>query len=127
MKTAREVLERAMHLCGMTDSAGAIDRERDADMIRRGLPLTEQMVCDLYLLEHPDADPPEIKSSDTVIPLSARTVNDILPYGVAMLLAQVNGDAGAQSAFAAIYNQKRQSARRRTAAVTDVLPTGEWG
>ena len=127
MKTARDVLERAMHLCGITNSAGAIDRERDADIIKRGLPLVEQMVCDLHLLEHPDTDPPEIKTSETVIPLSARTVNDILPYGVAMLLAQTEGDAGAQSAFAAIYNQKRQGARRRTATITDVLPSGEWG
>ena len=40
------------------------------------------------------------------IKLSAVSVNDVMPYGVAMLLADMDNNGVAQVKFANIYNQK---------------------
>lgn len=129
MKTAIDVLERAMNLCGMTNPAGVTDHERDSDIYKKGLALVEQIYLELWYIERPGEEPPMsgriVMDSARPIPLSFRAVNDIMPYGVAMLLAQSMGDANAQSAFAVIYNQKRQSARKRCERVADVLPSVE--
>ncbi len=126
MKTAREVLDRAMQLCGYVNSEGMPDRLRDADIYKRGLALVNQIYTDMFFAETPDGDFSPLDRMEEMIPLSARCVNDIMPYGVAMLLAQAEGDATAQSAFSYAYNQKRAGGVKGARYIKDRLPKGEW-
>ena len=126
MKTAREVLDRAMQLCGYLNDEGAPDRLRDADLYKRGLALVNQIYTDMFFAETPDGAFRPLTSMEEAIPLSVRCVNDILPFGVAMLLAQAVGDATAQSLFSYAYNQKRAGGVKRTQHIADKLPRGEW-
>lgn len=52
------------------------------------------------------------------------TARDILPYGVAMLLAAAHGDGDNQQLFASLYDQKRVSVRSGYERRTDTLPRG---
>ena len=126
MKTAREIFERAMQLCGYINGDGVPDRLRDADIFKRALPIVNQIYVDMFFVEQPEGEFLPIRSMDEAIPLSVRCVNDIMPYGVAMLLAQAEGDATTQSVFSYAYNQKRGSGVRGQHTIADVLPRGEW-
>ena len=126
MTTAREILERAMQLCGYVNSEGVPDRLRDADIYKRGLPLVNQIYVDMFFAERPDDAFTPLLSMEEEVGLSARCVNDIMPYGVAMLLAQAEGDASTQSVFSYIYNQKRSGGVKATRTITDTLPRGQW-
>lgn len=125
MTTGREVLERALYLLGYTDHTGNLDGMQSAELFRRGLPVLNQLYCDLWQIERRGPFC-ELRSAEEPLRLSVRAVNDILPYGVAMLLADFTGDAANQSKFAALYNQKRSAAGKPAARVRDVLP-GRWG
>ena len=48
-----------------------------------------------------------------------------MPYGVAMLIAQSEGDDELQGYYASVYNQKRQAVPRREERIGDMLP-GRW-
>ena len=67
---------------------------------------------------NPDRPPPppdpavrpyfhDLFSPNDIVPLPDRLVADVMPYGVAMLLAQGESDADNQAVFARIYSQKR--------------------
>ncbi len=126
MKTAREVFERAMQLCGYVNGEGVPDRLQDADMYKRGPALVNQIYADMFFAETPDAEFRPIGSMEAEISLSSRCVNDIMPYGVAMLLAQAEGDTTAQSAFSYAYNQKRAGGVKAARRIADKLPKGAW-
>lgn len=126
MKTAKEVFERSLQLCGYVNSEGVPDRLRDADIYKRGLAMVNQIFSDMFFAETPEGDFVPLRGMEEEIPLSARCVNDIMPYGVAMLLAAAEGDTNNQSAFSYVYNQKRASGVKVTRTITDKLPTGEW-
>lgn len=126
MKTAKDVLERAMMLCGYVNREGVPDHLRDADIYKRGLAMVNQIYSDMFFAETPDEAFAPLRSMEQEIPLSARCVNDILPYGVAMLLAGAEGDASNQSIFSYVYNQKRAGGVKTARTIADMLPTGEW-
>ena len=126
MKTAKEVLDRAMQLCGYVNGEGVPDRLRDADIYKRGLALVNQIYTDMFFAETPDGRFQPLTALQEEISLSARCVNDIMPYGVAMLLTQAEGDTTAQSAFSYAYNQKRAGGVKNARYIADTLPTGEW-
>ena len=115
-----------MQLCGYVNREGVPDRLRDADIYKRGLAMVNQIFSDMFFAETPDGAFCPLKGMDEEIPLSERCVNDIMPYGVAMLLAAAEGDATNQSAFSYMYNQKRASGVKGARIITDKLPTGEW-
>jgi hypothetical protein len=126
MKTAREVFDRAMQLCSYTNQNGSVDGVQSAELLKRGLAFINQIYADLSFTERQDDDISPILSMSEEIPLSARSVNDVMPYGVAMLLAQADGDAMNQSLYAEIYNQKRRVAQKFQRTILDTMPTGEW-
>ncbi len=120
MKTGIEVRDRAWRLLNYTDGDGRIDATLYADIAARSLALVNQVYADIvYALCQTGFQ--ELASLTDEIDLPERIVNDIMPYGVAMLTAQTIGDADNQSLFADLYNQKRAKlthvGRRK-----DVLP-----
>lgn len=62
-----------------------------------------------------------LKTLSEEINLSERAVNDVMPYGVAMLISESENDGAKQQLFAIKYNQKRLSLTG-SGNVKDVLP-----
>lgn len=121
MKTGKEVLDRALQLLGYTNHNGEIDSEQNAELIKRGSVAVNQIYYDIQTIEKPNNFDGAPISMTQDIPLSFRAVNDIMPYGVAMLIADDN--TGLYSKFAAAYDGKRKTATRISTKIRDVLPT----
>lgn len=121
--TGQEVFRQAIRLLGYTDTLGDPDSAQNTEVYKRGLSVINQLVCDLSLSESGTLSPP-LGSLRQEVPLSERTARDILPYGVAMLLAAAGGDGDNQQLFAALYDQKRVSVRSGYERRCDTLPRG---
>ena len=121
--TGQEVFRQAIRLLGYTDTLGDPDSVQNTEIYKRGLSVINQLVCDLSLAENGQMAEP-MRSLKEELPLSERTARDILPYGVAMMLAAAAGDGDNQQLFAALYDQKRVSVRSGYERRTDTLPRG---
>lgn len=121
MKTGMDVFKRAMSLLGYTGIDGAVDGAQSAELLRRGLDIINQVLCDLWPLEKTIQFMP-MASIHEDVPLAVETVEGIMPYGVAMFLAQADGDGANQQFYAALYQQKRNAVRRYKRRRRDVLP-----
>lgn len=121
MKTGMDVLQRALGLLGYTGIDGAVDGAQSAELIRRGLDTVNQVMADLWPLEKSIQYMPLLSIHEEV-PLSAAAVENAMPYGVAMFLAQADGDGANQQFFASLYQQKRCAVRRMRQCRGDVLP-----
>ena len=106
--TGLEVIKQAMLLLNYTDDSGRVDSRVAGAAGARGLAVLNQVLADVWFAEKRG---PFVPLTDVAasLPVSDRTCSDVLPYGVAMLLAQGEGDGDNQSTFAAIYNQKRSA------------------
>ena len=132
-----QVIQQAMKLLNYTDGSGKVGGPGTYAVTARGLSAVQQIYRDLYFALWPHveergggitvgdvprvAEPPrpaaphtevrpyfhDLFSPNDPIPLPERLTADVMPYGVAMLLAQGEGDADNQATFARIYNQKR--------------------
>lgn len=121
--TGQEVFRQTMRLLGYTDTLGDLDSAQNTEQYKQGLTVINQLVCDLSLSESGTMAPP-LSSLRQELPLTERTARDVLPYGVAMLLAAARGDGDNQQLFAALYDQKRVSVRQTYERRTDTLPRG---
>lgn len=120
MTTGKEILDRVIRLLDYTDTYGQADSLQFAEVYKRGLTALNQIYADLWFAERSDPFN-ELTTLDQSLDLSDRTIHDILPYGVAMLLAQGLGDGDNQALYASLYNQKRCSICRKSLRM-DVLP-----
>ena len=121
--TGQDVFRQAIRLLGYTDTLGDPDSVQNTELYKRGLSVINQLVCDLSLSECGTMADPLCSLRDP-LPLTERTARDILPYGVAMMLAAAAGDGDNQQLFAALYDQKRVSVRSAYECITDTLPRG---
>lgn len=121
MKTGNEVFRRAMSLLGYTGIDGAVNGGQSAELFRRGLDLVNQLLAELWPLERTDAYVP-LTALYQEIPLSTYAVESIMPYGLAMFLAQADGDGANQQLYASLYQQKRNSVKRPQSRRMDTLP-----
>ena len=106
MKTGEEIKNRALQLLNYTDQNGRLNSEMYADVTARVLPLINQIYSDVWYGLYDDGFEELGAVSDTVR-LPRRVAADVMPYGVAMLIAQTIGDADNQSMMATLYNRKR--------------------
>jgi hypothetical protein len=126
VKTGKDVLTRALQLLGYVDSLGNVDSLQDAELMKRGTTAVMQIYNDIQRVEKPSAFDTEPFNMADEIKLSAISVNDVMPYGVAMLIADIDNNGVAQAKFADIYNQKRKSIPRSYATRIDVIPGGGY-
>ena len=108
MKTGEQIKNRALELLNYTDQHGRLNSTMYADVTARVLPLINQIYSDVWYGLY-DEGFAELGAITDELPLPERVVNDVMPYGVAMLMAQTLGDADNQSLMAAYYNRKRAS------------------
>ncbi|MBQ9964059.1 MAG: hypothetical protein IJP14_02955 [Clostridia bacterium] len=121
--TGQDVLRRALQLLGYTDSFGEPDGRNHAEVYKRALAVTEQLVCELCVQTGATLPAP-LRSLREELPLPPHIVRGVLPYGVAMHLAAAEGDGDNQALFAALYDQKRTAMQRHLEHRTDRLPRG---
>ncbi len=125
MKTGKEVLEQALRLLGYTNHTGDIDAVRDAELFKSGSAKVRQIYYELQRIEHPDDIDTDFNMTKE-LKLSPIAIEDVMPYGVAMLIAQSDGNYNSQTLFAQLYNQKRSSVPKPVARVKDVIPRGGY-
>ena len=119
--TGTVVFRQALSLLNYTDTHGDGGVPGGAALYKRALPVLNQIVADLWYIGSDEPFVPLTAPSDE-IPLPLPVVLGVLPYGVAMLLAQIEGDADNQTLFAAQYDQRRSSAARTGGRICDRLP-----
>ena len=108
MKTGEQVKNRALQLLNYTDGQGRLDAQMYTDVTARVLPLINQIYSDVWYGLY-DEGFEELGAITDTLQLPERVVNEVMPYGVAMLMAQTLGDADNQSLMATYYNRKRAS------------------
>lgn len=117
--TGNDVLHTALTLMGYTDAAGDVDGEVARTASRHGLVVLRQIYAELaYAIGE---TPVELVSLSEDIPLPRRLLTEVMPYGVATLLAICEGDNNNEAMFAILYNRKR-GLMTLTEKRTDVLP-----
>lgn len=119
--TGNEMINKALVLLGYTDSMGNISG--DQRFRTRALTVLNSIYADLFYLKNSSGFSPLKAVSDSVN-LPERELNDVMPYGVAALLAQSENDGDAQQTFVTLYNTKR-AALTYSESVNDVIPTPE--
>lgn len=119
--TGKDVLDRAFALLGYTDGTGHFDSQTSRPVWQRALFAINQIYRDLWYVCRDAVFTPLSRIGETV-DLPERAVGDAMPYGVAMLLAQGEGDSNNQALCAEMYNRKRASLTA-VDTLTDLLPT----
>lgn len=119
--TGLDVIQKALLLLNYTDNAGHADSRVSGAAQARGLSILNQLLADAWYAEHDDTPFVPLNTASETLPCGDRVAADVLPYGVAMMLAQGEGDGDNQTLFAALYNQKR-AAYTHTATRENRLP-----
>lgn len=119
--TAREVLNSALKLLGYTEANG--NSELPQRILNRGTALINVIYSELWRAEGKDEFTP-IETLTDEIKLTDRVLSEIMPSGVAMLIAQSESDGDSQQLWAEIYNRKRAT-MTRIEERTNELPTVE--
>jgi len=119
--TGRNVLQQALGLLGYQNME---ELTGQAEILQRGLMAVNQIYSDLHYLTTLRPHQPLADLSEELL-LSERAAGDVMPYGVAMLLAQTESDGDNQQLFAELYNRKRSSLSR-TDWVRETMPYGRW-
>ena len=125
MQSGQDVFERALRLLNYTDAYGQPDGELYASLFKRGKAAVNQIYADLWHVARVDDFVP-LTSMEQAIQLPSKQLQDVMPYGVAMLLALSEGDGDNQQLYADIYNRKRVASgvcRQRQ----DTLFRSVWG
>ena len=121
--TGMEAFKRALRLLGYTDPDGETDPAAAAELYKRGLAVTDQICADLAQAERGELPPP-LATLQGTLPLSDTAARQVLPYGIAMLLAAGRGDGDNQQLYAALYTAKRTLLKRGAEQRVDLLPRG---
>lgn len=119
--TGNEIFRQALSLLNYKDANGGVDAVNDAELHRRALPLINQIYADLWHIVTDTRFEP-LSSLTQQVPMEPYVLSNVMPYGVAMLIAQTDGDADNQAMYASLYNQQRSSARSGSDRVRDRLP-----
>ena len=118
--TGRDVLNKALQLLNYTDSQGDLSALQNADIYKRGPTVINAILADVQHASGGVYQP--VASLDDPLPVEEETAARVMPWGVAMLIAQGEGDGDDQQAMADNYNRLRGSLPRPTRRIADVLP-----
>lgn len=117
--TGQQMFDKAMTLLGYVGSHNEISGKDE--LLTRGLMFINQIYSDLhYSCDIIDFVP--LSNINDEINLSKRILYDVMPYGVAMFLAQAEGDGDNQQMFSSLYNQKRGSVKAVPNTIIDTMP-----
>lgn len=120
---ASEIYNQACGLLGYNESNLNLPSAAD-EISGSAISCINQIYADLFYSLHTGEEFVPIKRLTDEIKLPSQIMYNVMPYGVAMLIAQSESDGDNQALFASLYNQKRRN-RSRIGAMSDVLPTPE--
>lgn len=120
--TGTDILRQAYALLNYTDANGNVNAANNANLSKRALPIINQIYADLWHPRTAGAAFEALSTMNEKLDLDDYTAINIMPYGVAMMLAQLDGDADNQSVYAALYNQRRAGAVTTADRIIDKLP-----
>lgn len=119
--TAREILNNALKLLGYNEADG--NSELPQRISNRAVAVVNVIYAELWRAEG-NTDFKPIKTLADEINLTERVSSEIMPCGVAMMIAGSESDGDNQSFWAEIYNRKRTT-MSHISERTDALPTLE--
>lgn len=120
--TGTDILRQAYTLLNYTDANGNVNAANNANLSKRALPIINQIYADLWQPRTAGAKFEVLLTMNQALDLDDYTAINIMPYGVAMMLAQSDGDVDNQSVYASLYNQRRAGAVTTTDRIIDKLP-----
>lgn len=118
--TVNELFKQALLLLNYTDADGNVNV--DVELNKRALPLVNQIYADVCSVIG-NVEFTTLSSASQTIPLPPTVLTNVMPYGVAMLIAQTAGDSDNQAVYAVLYNARRSMARSTSERIQNVAPT----
>lgn len=104
--TLKQAADAALKLLGHVNEQGSIDENRETKYYGAAAAYANLLQGDLLRREGADAAAP-LSGLDDALSVSDPTAQDVLPYGLAMMFAQLDGDADNYNALAAEYYGNR--------------------
>ena len=117
--TGSEMMNKALTLLGYTSDFGRTSAEQR--FISRAIFVMNSIYADLHYTQKNNGFKALENLEDEIL-LSERILNDVMPYGVAMLFAESESDGDNLQLFSMLYNQKRLSLTSGD-SVKDVMTT----
>ena len=117
--TGQQMFDKSMILLGYSGVHNEIAGKDE--LLTRGLAFINQIYSDLHYASN-TTDFILLNNINDEINLPTRVLYDVMPYGVAMFLAQAEGDGDNNQIFAALYNQKRWSVKAPSKTIIDSMP-----
>ena len=118
--TGYEVVEQALILLNYTTPVGDTDNGLNAEHLRRGLPILNTVLADLLTVAGQDVQ--RLADLESEVPLDEHVALLAAVPGVAMYLAQGEGDGDSYNRWAQEYNQRRRMMARPHRTVKDTTP-----
>ena len=111
--TAQKIIDKSAKMIGYSGAC-------DARLQAVALNALNRIYAELFFLENSE-NFREIKDLSQKINLKERILYDVMPYGVASVIASSLGDSENANYFATIYNLKRKKCEN--SSVIDIIPT----
>jgi hypothetical protein len=116
--TGQQILKVATDLLGYTNANGNL--QLSSRIMGKALVNLNLIYSDLWRACSDEEFIP-LSNIHGEVKLPERIINDIMPYGVAMMLAQSESDGDQQQLYSVLYNRKRASLVKKE-SIKDVLP-----
>lgn len=116
--TGSEILNQALSLLGYSEENG--NSHLTQTIRNRALPIINLVSAELS--RNCDITFYPLKSLDDELKFPERALNEVMPSGVAMYIAQAEGDNASQAFWGTEYNAKRLTLSR-FAEINDVIPS----
>ena len=118
--TGKELFHRALVLLNYTNPNGEVDERQSAELYKRAAVIVNQVLADVQFIA--DEKPTVLADMNSPLPVSEEVAVRVMVYGVAMHVAQSEGDGDNQQIMATTYNALRNAVPRANRVRTDVLP-----
>lgn len=119
--TGTEILNKSLQLLGYSESNG---NTHISGVVRNRALSTINLVY-MELSRNSGVENTPLDSLGDEIKLPVRVLNEVMPCGVAMYIANAEGDANGEAFWAREYNSKRATLTR-TERIVDTIPN-VWG
>lgn len=118
--TGNDILISALQKINYTAPGGEVDMDYVGGIGKRGLDAINYILADIqHIIGEETA---VLETINDTVPLSDDILIRVMPWGVAMMLAQSEGDADNQGYCAELYNRLRNSFKRNREHIVDKMP-----
>ncbi len=116
--TGQDILKTATELLGYTNANNNL--QLTSRITGKSVAILNLIYSDLWRICNEGEFIPINTVQDDIF-LPERALNDVMPYGLAMMIAQSESDGDSQQLYSVLYNRKRAGLSRKE-NIQDVLP-----